>query len=118
LPRVEPATPVKSSSTVPWSESVPCHQIITGPGPGRSSENCPCGFSSRPGSRRVQFEVWKRALKRAPKRALKVFGRVGDSRHPQEIVSLIPTHNHANLYTSAALREVTAAERFSRLSEQ
>ena len=37
--------------------SVSHRPIITRPGPGRSSENCPFGFSSGPGSRRAHRQV-------------------------------------------------------------
>jgi hypothetical protein len=54
---------------------------------------------------------------RAPKRALKVFRQVGKSWRQLKIVRLISARSFDNLLASAALREVTAAERFRRVSD-
>jgi hypothetical protein len=53
--------------------------------------------------------------RRAPKRALKVFRLVEKSWRQLRKVRLISARRFDNLLTSAALREVTAAERFRRV---
>jgi hypothetical protein len=51
---------------------------------------------------------------REPKREPKVFGMAGNCWQRLEIVRLIQTRNADNLLVSAAVIEVTAAERFKR----
>ena len=78
----------------------------------------PFGFSSCPGSRQTRLPNRKRALKRASKRALKVFALVANCWCPSRFVRFIQSPESDNLLTSAAFREVTAAEWFRRVSEQ
>ena len=59
-----------------------------------------------------------RALERASKRALKSFGLVEICWCQRPLVRLILVPESDNLLTSAAFREVTAAEWFRRVSEQ
>ncbi len=54
-------------------------------------------------------------VQRAPKRALKVLRRAGDCKRLWAIVRLIQRPHDDSLLGSAALREVSAAERFRRV---
>jgi len=56
-----------------------------------------------------------RGVQRAPKRALKVLRLAGDCKRLWAIVRLIQSPHDDSLLGSAALREVSAAERFRRV---
>ena len=65
------------------------------------------------GRKVVGYHIF-RGLQRALKRALTVLGCAGDCRRGLRIVGLIQSSTSVNLLASAAIREVTAAERFRR----
>ena len=71
-------------------------------------------LASKETSELIGLAVSLQRGERAPKRALKVLGCVWDGGRLLEIVGLIQVSMPVNVLTSAAVREVSAAERFRR----